>query len=166
MKPVIFMLSFCFLFLIACKQETPPTEAAAAPVEAPAVDMAAVKAEIQAVENQWADAMNKKDLTALMAMYADDAISMPDGAPALTGKAAIQARQEKQFADAKGNITVSFQTMDVYGDGDVVTEYGTSTEKDDKGNIVETGKYVATFKKMDGKYVCIREIYNSDMPKK
>lgn len=166
MKPTFFAFLFVIVGLVACKQETPPAEAAAAPVEEPTVDMATVKAEIQAVENQWADAINKKDLTALMAMYADDAVSMPDGAPTLTGKAAIQARQEKQFADAKGNITISFQTMDVYGDDDIVTEYGTSTEKDDKGNVVETGKYVATFKKMDGKYVCIREIYNSDMAKK
>lgn len=166
MKHLVFSLFLSVLFLASCKQETPPAEPAAAVTEEPAVDMAAVKAEIQAVENQWADAMNKKDLTALMAMYADDAVSMPDGAPAISGKAAIQERQEKQFANAKGGITISFQTLDVYGDGDIVTEYGTSTEKDDKGAVVETGKYVATFQKMDGKYVCIREIYNSDMPKK
>lgn len=153
-----------FLALTSCKQaET--TEAATAeamPTETAKPDMAAVKAEIQTLENQWADAINKKDLAGLMAMYADDALSMPDGAPTLTGKAAIQERQAKQFADAKGNITISFQTMDVFGDGDIVTEYGTSTEKDEKGTVVETGKYVATFKKTDGKWLCIREIYNSD----
>jgi uncharacterized protein (TIGR02246 family) len=166
MKFHFFSLIFCagLLFLTSCKQaET--TEAAtteAMPAEAAKPDMAAVKAEIQALENQWADAINKKDLAGLMAMYADDAVSMPDGAPTLTGKAAIQERQTKQFADAKGNITISFQTLDVFGDGDIVTEYGSSTEKDDKGNVVETGKYVATFKKTDGKYLCIREIYNSD----
>lgn len=161
------MMIFLFLTLVtfsSCKQETPITETA--PAAEPAVDMAAVKAEIQAIENQWADAINKKDLAGLMAMYADDAISMPDGAPTLTGKVAIQEKQEKQFAEAKGNVTISFQTMDVFGDGDIVTEYGTSTEKDDKGNVVATGKYVATFKKTDGKYLCIREIYNSDKAEK
>ena len=153
-----------FLFVTSCKQaettETATTEAM--PAKAAKPDMAAVKAEIQALENQWADAINKKDLAGLMAMYADDAVSMPDGAPTLTGKAAIQERQAKQFADAKGNITIAFQTQDVFGDCDIVTEYGTSTEKDEKGTVVETGKYVATFKKMDGKWLCIREIYNSD----
>jgi len=166
MKFHFFSLIFCagLLFLTSCKQaET--TEAAtteAMPADATKPDMAAVKAEIQAIENQWADAINKKDLAGLMAMYADDAISMPDGAPTLTGKVAIQKEQEKQFAEPKGNVTISFQTLDVFGDGDIVTEYGTSTEKDDKGNVVKTGKYVATFKKTDGKYLCIREIYNSD----
>lgn len=162
MKPVIFALTVSFLFLISCKQETPPAESAAAPAKEATLDMAAVKAEIQALENQWADAMNKRDLAGLMAMYADDAVSMPDGAPTLTGKAAIQERQAKHFADAKENMSISFQTLDVYGDGDVVTEYGTSTVTDKDGKVVETGKYAATFKKMDGKYVCIREIYNDD----
>jgi uncharacterized protein (TIGR02246 family) len=160
MKPMMIFLFLTLVTFSSCKQETPVAEAA--PAAEPAVDMAAVKAEIQAIENQWADAINKKDLTGLMAMYADDAISMPDGAPTLNGKVAIQEKQEKQFAEAKGNVTISFQTLDVFGDGDIVTEYGTSTEKDDKGNVVETGKYVATFKKTDGKYLCIREIYNSD----
>jgi uncharacterized protein (TIGR02246 family) len=160
MKPMMIFLFLTLVTFSSCKQETPVAEAA--PAAEPAVDMAAVKAEIQAIENQWADAINKKDLAGLMAMYADDAISMPDGAPTLTGKVAIQEKQEKQFAEAKGNVTISFQTLDVFGDGDIVTEYGTSTEKDDKGNVVETGKYVATFKKTDGKYLCIREIYNSD----
>lgn len=160
MKPMMIFLFLTLVTFSSCKQETPVVEAA--PAAEPAVDMAAIKAEIQAIENQWADAINKKDLAGLMAMYADDAISMPDGAPTLTGKVAIQEKQEKQFAEAKGNVTISFQTLDVFGDGDIVTEYGTSTEKDDKGNVVKTGKYVATFKKTDGKYLCIREIYNSD----
>jgi uncharacterized protein (TIGR02246 family) len=160
MKPMMIFLFLTLVTFSSCKQETPVAEAA--PVAEPAVDMAAVKAEIQAIENQWADAINKKDLAGLMAMYADDAISMPDGAPTLNGKVAIQKEQEKQFAEPKGNVTISFQTLDVFGDGDIVTEYGTSTEKDDKGNTVTTGKYVATFKKTDGKYLCIREIYNSD----
>jgi uncharacterized protein (TIGR02246 family) len=161
---ISFLFIAGFLSLASCKQAE-KTEAAASdamPAEVAKPDMAALKAEIQALENQWADAINKKDLTGLMAMYADDAVSMPDGAPTLTGKAAIQERQAKQFADAKGNITISFQTLDVFGDGDIVTEYGTSTEKDDKGNIVATGKYVATFRNTYGKYICIRELYNND----
>jgi uncharacterized protein (TIGR02246 family) len=166
MKFHFFSLIFCagLLFLTSCKQAetTAASTTEVMPAEATKPDMTAVKAEIQAIENQWADAINKKDLAGLMAMYADDAISMPDGAPTLNGKVAIQKEQEKQFAEPKGNVTISFQTLDVFGDGDIVTEYGTSTEKDDKGNVVKTGKYVATFKKTDGKYLCIREIYNSD----
>lgn len=37
----------------------------------------------------------QKDFTALMAMYADDAVSMPDDSPILSGKAAIEERLKK-----------------------------------------------------------------------
>ena len=36
--------------------------------------MAAVKAEIQAIETAWAAATNARDVNALMALYADDAV--------------------------------------------------------------------------------------------
>jgi uncharacterized protein (TIGR02246 family) len=125
-------------------------------------DMTLVKAEIQSIENQWADAMNKKDINALMALYADDATSMQDGAPTLKGKSAIQSQQEKEFAAPPRYASISFQTQDIYGTPDEVTEVGTSSEKDASGNEIATGKYIAVFKKVDGSYKCVREIYNKD----
>jgi len=126
--------------------------------------MTQVKADVQAMETVWAAAQNAKDMEALMAMYADDAISMPDGAPMLKGKAAIRAHQEKEFAASKEAMISEYTTLDVYGDGDIVTEVGTGITKDATGKIVREGKYMAVFQKMDGKYLCIREIYNNDMP--
>lgn len=124
-------------------------------------DMSSVKTEIQEIENKWADALTKKDINALMALYADDAKRMQDGAPTLNGKAAIKAQQEKEFAKPDRFASISFQTEDVFGSGDEVTEVGTSAEKDAAGKV-STGKYIAVFKKVDGKYLCIREIYNMD----
>ena len=164
MKPTMFIFLSLMTFFASCKQETPVAEAA--PAAEPAVDMAVVKAEIQAFENQWEDATNKKDFTALMAMYADDAVSMPDDSPILSGKAAIEERLKKDLEKAKDKSMISFETLDVYGDGDIVTEFGTSTVKDEKGAVVSTGKYCAVFQKTDGKYLCIREIYNGDAPSK
>lgn len=125
-------------------------------------DMAQVRTAIQEIENQWADALNKKDIDALMALYADDAASLQDGAPTLRGKAAIQAQQEKDFAAPPKYASISFQTQDVYGTPDEVTEVGTSSMKDAAGKETGTGKYMAVFRKIDGRYKCIREIYNSD----
>jgi len=101
-----------------------------------------------------------------MAMYTDDAISMTDGAPSLNGKAAILAYQEAEFAKSPAGLNSTYTVQDVYGDGETVTEVGTGVTKDASGAVVRTGKYVAIWKKMDGKYLCIREIYNSDAPAK
>ncbi len=125
-------------------------------------DMTQVRADISAVEKEWADALNKKDINALMALYAEDATSMQDGAPTLSGKAAIQAQQEKDFAAPARYASISFETQDVYGTPDEVTEVGTSSEKDAAGIVTGTGKYMAVYQKKDGKYKCIREIYNKD----
>jgi uncharacterized protein (TIGR02246 family) len=163
MRFLMIFISAGFLMLTSCK---PATDSNATPAEAPKMDMAQVKADIQAVESAWATAQNAKDLNALMAMYADDAISMADGAPSLNGKAAIQAWQEAEFAKAPAGLTSEYTVQDVYGDGETVTEVGTGVTKDASGAVVRTGKYVAIWKKMDGKYICIREIYNNDAPAK
>ena len=163
-KTILFpVYAACVLMFAACnepaKEETP---AAPAVTETPKPDMAKIKADIQAVENAWAAAQNAKDVNALMAMYADDAVSMPDGEPLLTGKAAIQKKQEADFAKPAKYASVAFETVDVYAQGDVVTEVGKTMYKDAAGKTIGGGKYIAVFEKRDGKYLCIREIYNQD----
>ena len=125
-------------------------------------DMRLVRAEIQAIENAWAEAMTKRDINAIMALYTDDVKSMQDGGPTLNGKAALQAQMEKDFGAPPRYASISFTTQDVYGTPDEVTEVGTSSEKDASGKETATGKYIAVFKKVDGSYKCVREIYNKD----
>jgi uncharacterized protein (TIGR02246 family) len=162
-KVVLLTCLFACILLISC--DSTPEKTEAGPMvksETSATNMSAIKAEIQAIENQWAEALNRKDMNALLSLYADDAISMQDGGPALKGKAAIQAQQEKDFAAPARYASISFQTQDVFGTADEVTEVGTSSEKDAAGKITGTGKYMAVFRKQEGKYKCVREIYNRD----
>ncbi len=172
MKKSIFLSAIAAFMLLfySCKEapETPAADEAAAETEAAAApapatpDLAQIKTEIQAVENAWAAALNARDVNALMALYTDDAVSMADNSPILVGKATIQAAQEAEFKTLPAGQTFTFETMDVYGDGDIVTETGKSIYKDAKGKVTGTGKYMAVFRKQDGKYLCLREIYNSD----
>jgi ketosteroid isomerase-like protein len=145
----------------SAKQEPAATETITA-AELAKPDMTAIKAEIQTIETAWAAAQNAKDVNALMAMYADDAVSMPDGEPMLSGKAAIQKKQEADFAKPSKFAGIGFETLDVYAQGDVVTEVGKTTYKDAAGKAIGGGKYIAVFEKRNGKYLCIREIYNQD----
>ena len=90
----IMIVSICiasaFMFT-SCKDETKKDEPAALPtgpakpvvVEAAKPDMAQIRSEITAIENAWAEAINKKDVNALMALYGDGAQSMQDGGPTL-----------------------------------------------------------------------------------
>ncbi len=130
--------------------------------ESVVTDMSQVRGTIEKIENDWAAALTKKDIDALMALYADDAITMQNDALSLKGKAAIREQQQKDFKDPARYASISFQTQDVYGTADEVTEVGTSSEKDATGNVIRTGKYMAVFQKRNGNYLCIREIYNRD----
>lgn len=152
MKPHYFvsLLGVAVFLVAACE---PPAQHA---------DMAQVKSEIQTIENAWAAALNERDVDALMALYADDAQSLPSNAPVLDGKAAIKAAQEAAFKTTPAGRTYSFETLSVVGTSDIVTETGLSTYKDAEGNITGTGKYIAVFEKQNGQYRCIREVYNND----
>ncbi|GHB85713.1 YybH family protein [Persicitalea jodogahamensis] len=149
------------LLPLSCNNSTENQEAAET-TEIAAPDPSQARAEIEAVETAWAEAINTKNLEAMMELYADDAVSMPNDAPTLVGKEAIRAYQEKDFASTQREGTISFETMDVFPMGDQVLEVGKSTFQHASGNKSTTGSYMALFEKRDGKYVCIREIYNED----
>ena len=80
----------------------------------------------------------------------------------LTGKDAIRKKQEADFAKPSGYASIAFETMDVYAQGNVATEVGRAIYKDAAGKTTGGGKYIAVYEKRDGKYLCIREIYNKD----
>jgi ketosteroid isomerase-like protein len=165
MKKTILLVTYvsCVLLFASCQEAEKKEATVATTVAEPAKpDLAQVRAEIVTIENAWAAAQNAKDINALMAMYADDAVSMPDGEPMLNGKAAIRKKQEADFAKPAKFASIAFETMDVYAQGNVVTEVGKTMYKDATGKIIGGGKYIAVFEKRNGKYLCIREIYNQD----
>jgi len=165
MKKTILLVAYasCVLLFASCQEgEKKETPAAATVTEPAKPDLTQIRSEIVTMENAWAAAQNAKDINALMAMYADDAVSMPDGEPMLTGKAAIQKKQEADFAKPSKYASIAFETLDVYAQGNVVTEVGKTMYKDATGKTTGGGKYIAVYEKRDGKYLCIREIYNQD----
>lgn len=129
-------------------------------------DMDALKVEIQALENTWAAADNARDANALAAMYADDAISMGNNKLAISGKAAILKDLQESLAKRPKGATIAFETLDVYGDDNLLTEVGKTAVKDASGKVTYTGKYMALWEKRDGKWLTIRDMNNDDVKEK
>jgi ketosteroid isomerase-like protein len=125
-------------------------------------DLSNIKAEIKAIEDAWAAAATAKDVATIVGFYADDAISMNDDQPMLVGKAAIQKGVEEEMARRKANTTVAFETLDLYGNENRVTEVGKTTITDSAGKVTYTGKYMAVWEKRNGKWLTIRDISNDD----
>lgn len=134
--------------------------------EAARPDMGKIKTDIQALETAWAAADNARDVKALAAFYADDAISLSNNKSMASGKAAIEKDLEEMIAKREKGGTVAYDVLDVYGDENTVTEVGKTTSKDSTGKVTYTGKYMAIWQKRDGKWICVRDISNDDAPAK
>ncbi len=125
-------------------------------------DLAKIRTEIQAMEDAYAAGLKAKDANAVIAYYADDAVSMVNNAPVATGHDALLKMAQDDIDSDTTNLTESFETVDIFAAGDLVVETGKAAYKDADGNVVKTGKYMSLFEKRDGKYLCIRDIYNED----
>jgi len=130
------------------------------------IDNHKLKAEIQAVENEWANADNARDVNALAAFYSDDAVSLANNRPMLTGNAAIKKDLEESIAKRPKGVITSYDVLDAFGCANYATEVGKTTRKDSTGKIISTSKYMALWEKRDGKWICIRDIGNDDVKEK
>lgn len=129
-------------------------------------DRAADEAVIRASAPAWASAHNAGDADALTAMYWDDAVLQPPGAPSARGSAAIREFLKGDVAGTKAaglklNIP---EAGDVHVSGDLAFEAGTYSVTDASGATVDTGKYIGVFQKRDGRWRYIRDTWNSDSP--
>lgn len=152
------------IFTISCNTAPEKEKEVEVRQEAPVAktDMAAVKTQIQELENSWAEADNARDAEKVSSFYAEDAVIMPADKPMMKGREAIKKDIEAGLASRAQGSTVKYEVLDIYGDENIVTEIGKSTRMDAAGKVVSTGKYVAIWEKRDGKYVCVREMSFND----
>ena len=121
------------------------------------------EAAIRAQSTSWEKAYNGGDAKAVAALYAEDALLLPPGASGVSGRAAILAFFTKDIADSKagGAVFALAPNSDVGVSGDMGWESGTY-KVTVKGAVVDTGKYLSVSRKKDGKWLYIRDTWNSD----
>lgn len=140
-------------FFIACNPK---------PEEPVVIDKEAIKSEIQARENEYADLYNSGEIKKI-GYYSDDAITFFQNRKPISGIAEREAFL-KQDLEANTN-RISFTTNEVFPstDGNMVVEIGYYTVSDSAKNVLNTGNYMSLFEKRNGKYVCLRDMSASDM---
>lgn len=164
-KNVKLLLLFTFMTFLffSCKEKaTEPSKD-----DVPVVDVEAIKTAIQQLENKYADAANSSNVDSVMTYYADDIVSYPTDRLPISGKAALRESLAKDFEEGK-DLKVSFAVKDIFpsNDGVQVVEVGEFTVKDSTKTTIYHGHYMCLFQKRDGKYVCVRDMAASDMPRK
>ena len=148
-------LLYLIPYLVSCNtQKTGSTEVV--------IDKEAIKAEIQAKENEFAEIYNTGELKNI-GYFADDAISfVPNRAPIIGREAIVEYLK----VDVETNTDkISFTTNEVFvsNDGDMVVEIGYYKVVDSADIPINTGYYMCLFEKRDGQYYCVREMDASDM---
>ncbi len=154
------VLSFCLLLLLF---------ASACDFSFYKVDTrAAAEAVIRDTDAQWSKTAGTRDVDATVAFYSDDASVLPPNAPVAVGKKAIREVWAALLVPEVVSISWQPTKVEVAHSGDIGYLTGTyeMTAKDSKGNpLSDKGKMVEVFRKQtDGKWKCVADIFNSDLP--
>lgn len=127
---------------------------------------AALKEKFQAMNNQLVKDMLADNTEALMALYADDAVSLPSYEPMLKGKNAMMEshKRNKEAGFKMNNMTLT--TMEVWTSGDFAYEIGTYTidmNMPEMGDWKDNGKYITIWQKQsDNSWKIKADIWNTD----
>jgi uncharacterized protein (TIGR02246 family) len=127
---------------------------------------AAAETAVRAASAAWSQASTAKDLEKAVSFYADDALQLPEKAPAAKGKENIRKNWAPLLAAPGPGLSFQTTAVEVARSGELAYETGTydylTTDKKGKTND-EKGKYVVIWKKQsDGSWKAAVDIDNPD----
>lgn len=119
-----------------------------------------------ALDREWSEAAQAKNVEKFLSYYAPDASVYPQGMPIATGSGPIRETITQMFASPGFSIQFGPTKAEVSASGDLGYTTGTyqMTMSDAAGNpMTETGKYVTAWKKQsDGLWKATEDIFNAD----
>ena len=129
------------------------------------VPLAEADAGKEFVETVWAyeEAFQAGDVDQVIEFYAQDAVSLPPGYPPSVGREAIEADLRWFFGEfdlERGFVLVDYEVV-----GNYATRLGewtqTLTPKAGGDPIVETGRCILGWRKIEGEWKVVWEIWNT-----
>ena len=123
-------------------------------------------AAVHAADDAWVKAYNAGQVDNVVALYDENAVIYAPGGPSVHGRAAIREFFTKDNADFM-KTGLSFElgaNPDGGVSGDMGWSSGTWSLKDKSGQIADSGWYFSVSKKAGGKWLYVRDSWNSDKP--
>lgn len=152
--PIVLAASLVLSALTACAPKP------AAP------DTAADEAKLRADALIWFEHHAKADADGMANLYAEDALLMPPGAPAVTGRAGIRTFLGDEATKMRA-AGIALKNKAVTGSGvsgDLGWISGAYEVVDAAGTVLDTGSYLSVHKRQNGSWPYIRDTWNSDRP--
>lgn len=126
-------------------------------------DAASDEADLRAGTAAWIKAYNAGDAEGVLALYAPDAEVMPPNATTLSDHGALRAFLVADIASSKSaGVTFVAGKESAGVSADLGWHSGLFKVTDAAGATVATGKYLETWRRIDGKWKIIRDIWNND----
>lgn len=147
------VLAMSCIVLAACAKSGTPAQATGADENA-----------INAAQDSWYKAYNAGDGAGVAALYADDAVLMAPGVPTMRGASAIRDYYLKDAAafSASGRKAAHGPTSEIGISGDLAWQSSTYQVSDKSGATTEAGKSLTVFQRRNGRWMMIRDTWNSD----
>ena len=127
-----------------------------------ATDTAADEAALRAADQTFTRAYLKGDLETVVALYAEDAVLLPANAPQAKGRDAIRKYYSADTGLKSGEAQTILESMQGVS-GNLGWSSGRVRFTAATGATF-TGKFLSVSRKVDGKWLYIRDTWNSDGP--
>ncbi len=121
----------------------------------------ALRAMAAEVEDELMRTIARADWDSVANIYAEDAVIFAPGAPPVVGRQAIASFW--QAVAKRGMRALELQLMDLEGSGDQLNVVGKYVMRGEQDEILDVGKFLATYKKVGGQWRLYRDIFNSSM---
>ena len=131
--------------------------------QAKPVDTAADEAAIRTIDTSWNEYLKTQNDSAIGAIYAADAVLFPPNMPRITGTDAIR----KFWAGIwpmKASLELTPVTIRVSGEWAMEEGNYVFNIPGPTGETRDTGKYLVNWRKQDGTWRAVQDMWNSDNP--
>ena len=133
----------------------------------PRVDIAAETAAVSARSQGIAAAEAAQNTEQALAFWADDAIVQGAGSPQIQGHDSIRALYDSFFGSGQlKQFEGTTSHLEVSQSGDLAYEYGVNrfVLTGPSGDLLDMGKYLVVWKKIDGEWYAAALSFTSDAP--
>ena len=117
---------------------------------------------LDGMSKTFEDAIRKGDTAAVAGMYAEDGVILPPNHARVQGRAGIAAFM-KEMTDA--GLSLKLTAVDSWVDGALGVRSGSYILLDKAQKEIDHGKWMEVWRKgADGKWLMVRDMWNSDDP--
>ncbi len=123
----------------------------------------AVEETIRKLDVQWGEAASRKDLKAVVSVYAPDGTLVWPGSAPIHGTEAIHAAWKKMMKTPGLSLRFLPERIDIAEAGDLAIDFGVVKFGHDTGewaHLEETAKYVVVWKLIKGDWKVLYDFYS------